>query len=204
MIAKRERRDWAEKSWPSSGNFMSRIGNLPIQIPENVTLEVDGNKIIAKGPLGELNMELNSKIKVELEDGRMIVKRKKEDKMSKALHGLMRSLIANMVTGVEKGWEKKLELVGVGFRAALVDETLVLTVGYSHPVEVSAPEGIKFAVLDNTKITVSGISKGLVGETAAKIRKVRSPEPYQGKGIRYQGEYIKRKAGKAGKAAGAK
>lgn len=145
-------------------------------------------------------MEIGPQVKVELEEQVLIVKRKKEDKVSKSMHGLTRSLIANMVTGVEKGWQKKLELIGVGFRAQSSGDKLTLNVGYSHPVEVAAPEGIKFVVEDNTKITVSGIDKILVGQVAASIRKVRRPEPYQGKGIRYSGEYVRRKAGKAGKA----
>lgn len=178
---------------------MSRIGNAPILIPTNITVEVNGQKVTVTGPLGELNMEYLPKIKVEVENNQVIVKRKNEDKFSKSLHGLTRSLINNMVIGVQKGWEKKLELVGVGYRAQMIGDKLSLAVGYSHPVEVVMPEGIKFALLDNTKITVSGIDKIKVGQIAAKIRDVRPPEPYKGKGIRYEGEYIRRKAGKAGK-----
>jgi large subunit ribosomal protein L6 len=179
---------------------MSRIGNAPIQIPNNVTIDIDGPKVSVKGPLGELSMDYLPQVKVEVVDSQVIVKRKKEDKVSKSLHGLTRALIANMVVGVEKGWQRKLELVGVGYRVQGSTDKVTLNVGYSHPVEISAPEGIKFNVEDNTKITVSGIDKILVGQIAASIRGVRPPEPYQGKGIRYSGEYVRRKAGKAGKA----
>lgn len=178
---------------------MSKIGNAPVQIPNGVTVEVSAQKVSVKGPLGELNMEYLPKVKVEVLDGQVIVKRKNEDKFSKSLHGLTRSLINNMVIGVEKGWEKKLELVGVGYRAQAIGEKLSLSVGYSHPVEIEMPEGIKFIVSDNTAITISGIDKIKVGQVAAKIRGIRPPEPYKGKGIKYVGEYIRRKAGKAGK-----
>lgn len=178
---------------------MSRIGNAPILIPANVTVEVNGQEVSVKGLLGELKIEYLPKIKVEVANNQVIVKRKNEDKFSKSLHGLTRSLINNMIIGVEKGWEKKLELVGVGYRAQIIGDKLSLAVGYSHPVEVVMPEGIKFAITDTTKIAISGIDKIKVGQTAAKIRDVRPPEPYKGKGIRYEGEYIRRKAGKAGK-----
>lgn len=182
---------------------MSRVGSAPILIPPQVTLNIEGQMVVAKGPLGELEIRFRPEIKVEVEDTasgkRIIVKRKKEDRVSRSLHGLTRSLIANMVSGVEKGWQKKLELVGVGYRAQAADNKLTLSVGFSHPVEVVAPPGVKFTVSDNTKIEVSGIDKQLVGETAASIRRIKPPEPYQGKGIRYSGEYIRRKAGKAGK-----
>lgn len=179
---------------------MSRIGNLPIKIPAGVNVEIEGHNVVTSGPLGQLEMEFRPEVKVEKVDQEIIVKRKKEDKISKSLHGLTRSLIANMVTGVEKGWQKKLELVGVGFRAQTSGDKVTLSVGYSHPVEVVAPEGVKFSMEDNTKILVSGIDKIVVGQVAAAIRRVRPPEPYQGKGIRYSGEYVRRKAGKAGKA----
>lgn len=178
---------------------MSRIGNMPIQVPQSVNVNIEGQKVVVKGPMGELNLEIQPQIKIEMADNQIIVKRKKEDRISKSLHGLTRSLIANMVIGVEKGWEKKLELVGVGFRAQGGGDKLTLNVGFSHPVEILAPEGVKFTVTDNTKITVSGFDKILVGQIAATIRKVRPPEPYQGKGIRYAGEYVRRKAGKVGK-----
>lgn len=179
---------------------MSRIGNAPIKIPATVTVETEGSQVVVKGPLGKLQIVTLPQIKVVVEDGQVIVKRKGDNKLAKSIHGLIRSLIANMVTGVEKGWQKRLELVGVGFRTQTSGDKLTLSVGYSHPVEITAPSGIKFVVEDNTKITVSGIDKGLVGQTAARIRKVRPPEPYQGKGIRYSGEYVRRKPGKAGKA----
>lgn len=179
---------------------MSRVGSAPITIPNNVTVSIEGSNIKAKGPLGELYLESLPQVKVETNETQITVKRKKDDKISRSFHGLTRSLLANMITGVEKGWQKRLELVGVGFRAQTTGDKLILNVGYSHPVEIEAVEGIKFAVEDNTKIVVSGIDKNLVGQVAASIRKVRPPEPYQGKGIRYSGEYVRRKAGKAGKA----
>lgn len=178
---------------------MSRIGNAPVSIPSPVTVEVSGQKVLVRGPLGELNIEYLPNVKVEVINNQVIVKRKNEDKFSKSLHGLTRSLINNMVIGVEKGWEKKLELVGVGYRTQINGEKLILNVGFSHPVEIAIPEEIKVAVTDNTKIVISGIDKIKVGQIAAKIRDVRPPEPYKGKGIRYEGEYIRRKAGKAGK-----
>lgn len=178
---------------------MSRVGSAPIQIPAGVNVNVEGHKVVVSGPLGQLEEEFSSRIKVEVEDGKVVVRRKGEDSQSKSLHGLARAKIANMITGVEKGWQKRLELVGVGFRAQSNGEKLILNVGYSHPVEIMAPEGIKLTVEDNTKVVVSGANKDLVGQIAARIRAVRPPEPYQGKGIRYSGEYIKRKAGKAGK-----
>lgn len=185
---------------------MSRIGNNPISIPSNVTINMDGLTVLIHGPLGDLSVPTLPQVKVTVEEGKIKIARKKEDKISKSLHGLTRALIANAVWGVEKGWEKKLELVGVGFRSQTTGDKLSLSVGYSHPVEIVAPQGVKFVVVDNTKITVSGIDKELIGQVAARIRAVRPPEPYQGKGIRYVGEYVRRKAGKAGKvgAGGAK
>lgn len=184
---------------------MSRVGSTPIQIPAAVNVEIEEQSVTVSGPLGKLEMRLQPQVKVEKTDQQLVVKRKKEDKIARSLHGLTRSLLANMVTGVEKGWQKKLELVGVGFRAQSLGDKLTLSVGYSHPVEIMAPEGIKFGVEENTKINVSGIDKVLVGQIAASIRAVRPPEPYHGKGIRYSGEYVRRKAGKAGKVgAGAK
>jgi large subunit ribosomal protein L6 len=185
---------------------MSRVGNNPITIPANITINMDGANVLVHGPLGDLVVPTLPQVKITVEGNQVKVSRKKEDKVSKSLHGLTRALIANAVTGVEKGWEKKLELVGVGFRSQTTGDKITLNVGYSHPVEITAPNGVKFAVADNTKITVSGIDKELIGQVAAKIRAVRPPEPYQGKGIRYSGEYVRRKAGKAGKvgAGGAK
>lgn len=178
---------------------MSRVGNTPVPIPAGVTVEINGQQVVTKGPLGELSQQFRPQIKIEVLDQQVVVSRKKEDRVSRSLHGLTRSLIANMVEGVEKGWQKRLELVGVGFRAQAAGDKLTLSVGYSHPVEIKAPEGIKFAVEDNTKIMISGADKELVGQIAAKVRSVRPPEPYKGKGIRYSGEYVRRKAGKAGK-----
>lgn len=179
---------------------MSRIGNAPVQIPTGVTVEKAEGKLVVKGPKGTLTMDLLAEVQVEVADSVVTVKRKNNAKKSRAVHGLTRSLIANLVTGVSQGWEKKLELVGVGFRVQAAGDKLTLTVGYSHPVVVEAPEGINFEVSDNTKIKVSGIDKQLVGQVAADIKKVRRPDVYKGKGIRYQGEYIRKKAGKSGKA----
>lgn len=178
---------------------MSRVGSAPIKIPANVTVQIEGFRIVVKGPLGELKMLSLPQVKVGVEDGEVLVKRRGENKVARSVHGLTRSLIANMVLGVEKGWQKRLELIGVGFRAQTSGDKLTLSVGFSHPVEIIAPEGIKFAVEENTKVVISGVSKELVGQIAAQVRKVRPPEPYQGKGIRYVGEYVRRKAGKAGK-----
>lgn len=183
---------------------MSRIGNAPIQIPNNVTITLDDGAISVSGPAGQLSLPITKGVKVEVNDQTLTVKRHSDDRFARSLHGLTRALINNMVVGVDKGWEKKLELVGVGYRSQTSGDKITLSVGYSHPVEITAPAGIKFAVADNTKITVSGIDKNLVGQIAAKIRAVRPPEPYQGKGIRYAGEYVRRKAGKAAKVGGAK
>lgn len=186
---------------------MSRIGNAPIIIPGGVEVLKTGNTIVVKGPKGSLSIDLDPSISAEIEDNIVVVKRKSDQKKVRALHGLTRSLIANMVIGVNELWNKNLELVGVGFRAQLVGDKIVLNVGYSHPVEVVAPEGITFEVKDNTKIKVSGINKQLVGQVAANLKKVRMPDVYKGKGIRYEGEYIKKKVGKSAKvgvAAGAK
>lgn len=178
---------------------MSRIGNAAIKIPEGVKIEIEGHIIKVIGSLGELSLRFNQDLKVKIDDNQIIVERKDDSNLVKAMHGLTRSLIANMVTGVVSGWQKKLELVGVGYRASVSGDKLILNVGFSHPVEVVAPEGVKFTVTDNTKIEVSGISRELVGQVAASIRGVKPPEPYKGKGIRLAGEYVKRKAGKTGK-----
>ena len=185
---------------------MSRVGNSPIQIPSGVTVEKTDDMIVVNGPKGSLSMQTNPSIKVEIEDGKVVVKRKNDQAQNRSLHGLMRSLISNMVVGVTTGWSKNLELVGVGFRAQSSWDKLNLNIGYSHPVEVIAPEGIRFEVRDNTKITVSGIDKYVVGQVAANVRAIRRPDVYKGKGVRYEGEYIRKKAGKAGKvgAAGGK
>ena len=178
---------------------MSRIGNLPILIPSSVTVEKTGRKFLVTGPKGSLSLEIDSKISVEMEPEKIIIKRKNDQKRVKSLHGLTRSLIANMITGVQTGFSKNLELLGVGFRVEGGGSKLSLNVGYSHPVEVLAPEGITFEVSENTKIKVSGIDKQLVGQVAANIRKIRIPDVYKGKGIRMVGEYVRKKLGKTGK-----
>ncbi len=181
---------------------MSKIGKLPIKYENAVQITQEGSSVKVNGPKGELKFRLPSEVKVNLnETGILVVERSSDDDRSKAMHGLTRTLIANMVEGVTKGFEKTLEMSGVGFRANVTGAKLVLNIGFSHPVELEAPEGINFKAQDN-KITVSGIDKALVGELAAKIRKFRPAEPYKGKGIKYEGEVIRRKAGKAGKAAG--
>lgn len=182
---------------------MSRIGNAPITIPAGVTIETSGMAINVIGPKGNLSLQFDPQISVEMEADKVIVKRKNDGKRVRALHGLTRSLIANMVKGVTEGWSKNLELVGVGFRAQVNGAELSLNVGYSHPVNITAPEGINFEVFDNTKIKVSGIDKQLVGQISANLKKVRVPDVYKGKGIRFEGEYIRKKAGKAAKAGAA-
>jgi len=174
---------------------MSRIGKKPIQIPEGVEVKIEGKKIIVKGSGGELNKEFPSEIKVEVKDGKILVLPQIETKKTNALWGLTRALIANMVKGITEGYEKKLEIEGLGFRANLEGDNLVLKVGFTHPVKLKAPEGIKFLVEKNV-ITISGADKQSVGEIAAKIRRVQPPEPYKGKGIRYAGEVIRKKVGK--------
>ena len=181
---------------------MSRIGNLPILIPDGVTVEKAGRLVVVKGPKGELNLNLDPKIGVLIDGLNIFVKRKNDQKATKALHGLFRAILANMIKGVTDGWSKTLELVGVGFRAQSSDGNLSLTVGFSHSVEIKALPGIQFEVSDNTKIKILGIDKQLVGQVAAKIRAIKPPEPYKGKGIRYEGEYIRRKAGKTRKLGG--
>lgn len=183
---------------------MSRVGNNPISLGQGVEVNVEGNTVSVVGPKGKLEMEFLPQVKVEKQDDKIIVSRKSDDKLSRSVHGLTRALINNMVVGVREGWSKNLEMVGVGYRAAGGGNTITLSVGFSHPVSVQAPEGISFSVADNTKITIAGIDKNLVGQVAANIRAIKPPEVYKGKGIRYQGEYVRRKAGKAGKAAGAK
>lgn len=178
---------------------MSRIGDAPILIPTGVTVEKTGQEVVVAGPKGNLKLEIEPSITVEVEGGNIITKRKNDLKKVKALHGLIRSLINNMVSGVTTGWSKSLELIGVGFRAQVNGSKLVLNVGYSHPVEIEAPEGISFEVSDNTKIKVSGADKQLVGQVAANIKKVRIPDVYKGKGVRYEGEYIRKKVGKSAK-----
>jgi large subunit ribosomal protein L6 len=179
---------------------MSRIGRLPVPIPEGVQVSLQGNVIRVKGPQGELVRELHRDVQVEVAEKEVRVSRPSDDGFHRALHGLTRSLIANMVEGVTKGFQRNLEIAGVGYRAAKEGKALVLSMGYSHPVRMEPAEGIEFEVPAPTKIAVKGIDKQVVGQTAARIRGVRGPEPYLGKGIRYEGEVIRRKAGKAGKA----
>lgn len=181
---------------------MSRVGTNPISIPSGVDVKIEGTDVTVNGPKGNLSMVLMPQVKVDQEDGKLIVKRKRDDRISRSVHGLTRSLLFNMVNGVSVGWSKGLEMVGVGYRAQGGGENLTLTVGFSHPVSVKAPTGITFTVADNTKISVTGIDKQLVGQVAANIRAIKPPEVYKGKGIRFAGEYVRRKAGKAGKAGG--
>ena len=178
---------------------MSRIGEAPIEIVSGVTVEKDGKTVNVSGSKGVLKIELDPAISIEVEGSKILVKRKGDEKRVKAMHGLTRNLISNMVTGVSTGWSKNLELVGVGFRTQGGGDKITMNLGFSHPVEVEAPEGISFEITDNTKIKVLGIDKQLVGQIAANIRKVKEPDVYKGKGIRYQGEYIRKKLGKSGK-----
>ena len=175
---------------------MSRIGRKPIPVPDSVTVEVAPGSVAVKGPKGELNQSLSPAMTVEQEDGTVVVKRPTDRGEHRALHGLTRSLIANMVEGVTEGFEKRLEIQGVGYRAQLKGRNLELALGYSHPVSIEAPEGIEFEVPQQTEIIVRGIDKQLVGQVAADIRKRRPPEPYKGKGIRYRDEQVMRKVGK--------
>ncbi len=175
---------------------MSRIGKQPIAVPDGVEVTIEPELVKVKGPKGELEERVSRAMDVSQEDGEVLVKRPTDRGEHRALHGLTRSLIANMVEGVTNGYEKSLEIQGVGYRAQLQGSKLVLALGYSHPVEIDAPSGIDFEVPQPTRIIVRGISKQAVGEVAAIIRKQRPPEPYKGKGIRYQGEYVARKVGK--------
>jgi large subunit ribosomal protein L6 len=177
---------------------MSRIGKLPVPVPAGVEVKIDGNTVTVKGPKGELTQSFNSNMKISQgEDGSIVVERPDDERENRALHGLTRSLINNMVVGVTEGYQKTLELVGVGYRASVKGKNLEMTLGYSHPVVVEPKEGIEFECPEQTIINVKGIDKQLVGQTAAEIRSMRAPEPYKGKGVRYQGEHIRRKEGKA-------
>jgi large subunit ribosomal protein L6 len=179
---------------------MSRIGRLPIAVPSGVDIAIDGQTVNVKGPKGTLSHEVAAPITVERdEDGTLKVLRPNDERQNRALHGLSRTLIANMITGVTEGYTKTLEIVGVGYRVQARGSDLEFALGFSHPVPVKAPEGISFAVESPTRLRVTGIDKQLVGEVAAKIRKIRKPDPYKGKGVRYQGEVVKRKVGKTGK-----
>lgn len=178
---------------------MSRIGKLPITIPAGVEVQIEGSTVTVKGPKGTLSRTLQQKVSVVQEDGSLIVTRVNESKECRSLHGLSRTLVANMVEGVTKGFTKTLEIVGVGYRTSLQGTKLVLNLGYSHPIEINPPQGIEFVVEEKAnRIHVKGIDKQLVGDVAAEIRFKRPPEPYKGKGVKYQGEVIRRKAGKAG------
>ena len=178
---------------------MSRIGKSPIPIPDKVSVSLDGLAVTVKGPKGELKRTLPDGVSVNQVDNTIVVAPTSQKRLSRERHGLCRTLVANMIEGVSNGYSKKLEIVGVGSRAQVKGKTLVVSAGYSHPVEMQAPEGITFAVENNTNVTVSGTDKELVGNEAAKIRVIRPPEPYKGKGIKYAGERILRKAGKSGK-----
>jgi len=179
---------------------MSRIGRLPITVPSGVTVDIDGSTVTVKGPKGQLSHNVVAPIVVvKAEDGTLEVTRPNDERMSRSLHGLTRTLVSNMVVGVTDGYRKDLEINGTGYRVAAKGYDLEFALGYSHPVFIEAPQGITFAVETPTKFSVSGIDKQQVGEVAAKLRKLRKPDPYKGKGVRYAGEVIRRKAGKAGK-----
>ena len=175
---------------------MSRIGKQPIELPAGVNVAISPGRVQVNGPLGELSQNVPQRMQIEQDDGTIVVKRPTERGDDRALHGLTRSLVANMVEGVTKGFEKRLELQGVGYRASLRGSDLELNVGFSHPVVIRPPQGISFEVPEATSVLVKGIDKQQVGEIAAQVRKVRPPEPYKGKGIRYEGEYVARKVGK--------
>jgi len=180
---------------------MSRIGKEPIAVPAGVDVSVDGSRVSVKGPRGQLEQRFHPDMRILLEDGTVRVERPSDERDHRSLHGLTRTLIANMVEGVTQGYEKRLEIVGVGYRAVLKGTDLELAVGFSHPVSFQPPEGIEFEVPAPNRIVIRGIDKQLVGEIAANVRKVRKPEPYKGKGIRYEGERVRKKAGKAAKGA---
>ena len=177
---------------------MSRVGKAPIELPSGVEVSVANGVVSVKGPKGDLTETIDARITTTVDDGVVTLSRVDDERQTRALHGLSRALVNNMVVGVLEGYQKDLELVGVGYRAALKGNTLELQVGFSHPVTVDAPDGIEFEVPENTKVTVRGIDKQQVGQMAANVRAVRKPEPYKGKGIRYVGEHVRRKAGKAG------
>jgi len=183
---------------------MSRIGRLPIPVPSGVDVTIDGRQVTVKGPKGTLSRALHPDMTISREDGTLVVTRPTEQKTHKQLHGLTRTLVNNMVVGVTDGYRKGLEITGVGYRAALSGKKLQLNLGYSHQIEIDPPEGITFEVENPTRLAVVGIDKELVGQIAAQVRSTRKPEPYKGKGVRYAGEKIRRKAGKAGKIGGKK
>jgi large subunit ribosomal protein L6 len=175
---------------------MSRIGRRPIEIPDGVTVEIGAGVVSVKGPKGELSQSVSPSMRIEQSNGTLTVERPSDRGEHRALHGLTRTLVANMVEGVTNGFEKRLEIQGIGYRARLQGKALEMTLGYSHPVSISPPDGIEFEVPQPTEVVVRGIDKQLVGETAARVRKQRPPEPYKGKGVRYAGEYVRRKVGK--------
>ena len=183
---------------------MSRIGRLPVAVPSSVEVTIEGRHLTVKGPKGTLSRDLHPDISVSREDGQIVVTRPTEQKTHKQLHGLTRTLVNNMVIGVTDGYRKGLEITGVGYRASKNGEKLQLNLGYSHPIEIDPPQGISFEVENPTRLAVVGIDKELVGQVAARVRATRKPEPYKGKGVRYAGEQIRRKAGKAGKIGGKK
>ena len=178
---------------------MSRIGKHPVEIPEGVEIKLEGNKVIAKGPLGTEEVEVAPELDVKVEDKTIVVTRKVDDRKSRSLHGLFRTLVNNAVIGVKQGFTKNLEINGVGYRASMQGTAINLALGFSHPVVIEPPAGVKIAVENNTKVSVTGTNKQLVGDIAALIRSKRAPEVYKGKGVKYAGEFIRRKAGKAGK-----
>lgn len=178
---------------------MSRIGRMPIEVPSGVTVTIDGQDVAVKGPKGELSLTVASPIEVALEEGQVLVTRPDDERASRSLHGLTRTLIANQIVGVTEGYAKSLEVVGTGYRVQSKGSSIEFALGFSHPITVEPPAGISFEVEGNNKLTVKGIDKQAVGEVAANIRKLRKPEPYKGKGVRYSGEVVRRKAGKSGK-----
>ncbi|HEY9844684.1 MAG TPA: 50S ribosomal protein L6 [Candidatus Caenarcaniphilales bacterium] len=178
---------------------MSRIGKRPVGIPAQVSVNIEGQQVTVKGPKGELSRVLPPEVLVVQEDGTLLVNRRDESRSARQRHGLCRTLVANMVEGVSQGFQRRLEIQGVGYRAQVQGRNLILNVGYSNPVQLEPPTGIQVAVEGNTNVVVSGIDKEIVGNMAAQIRSVRPPEPYKGKGIRYAGEFVRRKVGKAGK-----
>ena len=186
-----------ERLYATYGEKMSRVGEKPIILPEGVKVQIEGNIFTVEGPKGRLTGEVPPGMKVEVGEKEIRVKRPSDKKFYRSLHGLSRSLLANMIEGVSKGFQKSLEIIGVGYKANLKGDRLILSLGFSHPVEFPVPQGIEIKVEKGTQITVSGADKGLVGEIASDIRALKLPEPYKGKGIRYKGEYIKRKVGKA-------
>ncbi|PSN18656.1 50S ribosomal protein L6 [filamentous cyanobacterium CCP5] len=178
---------------------MSRIGKRPIPVPDKVTVTINGQDVTVRGPKGELFKTLPTGVSIEQEEKTLVVKRQDDSRLARSRHGLCRTLVANMIQGVSQGFQRRLEIQGVGYRAQVQGKTLNMSLGYSHPVKFDPPPGIDFAVENNTNVVVTGIDKEIVGNIAAKIRATRPPEPYKGKGVRYAGEYVRRKAGKAGK-----